>query len=127
MIKISESKISRRDFFKKLGLGAGIVSLLSFEKEVLGQPQCLGYGGKFSKISEVRDPYSDFYPPFGDIQQAGIYKEETREDLLFKMNLFGDIPLNPDRYVAYIWGLDIDRNPYTGFRNGDIGVDYNVR
>ncbi len=67
-------------------------------------------------------------PAFIDIIRSSSYIFEN-EFLTCEMKL-GSTPdhvAGHDFYIAYIWSLDLDQNPNTGYKTGGLGVEFNIR
>ncbi len=50
----------------------------------------------------------------------------------FVLEVAAEIPQNPGRYTAFVWGMDTDKNSVSGYGKGyyfstDIGIDYLAR
>jgi hypothetical protein len=75
----------------------------------------------------LSDPAGDTGgPDYTDVTELNVSQVDAHT-LLFTMQLAGPIPAGLTGYCAYIWGLDTDLNPSTGYADHDQGNDYHVR
>jgi len=77
--------------------------------------------------SFLQDPQGDVYSAHLDLISASITRIDTTH-LEFSMTLAADIPeVEQGNTVYYMWLVDTDRDPSTGFPYAHVGGEFNVR
>jgi len=76
--------------------------------------------------AQFTDPLHDAAFSFLDITSVTITQIDKNR-VRFEMDLADTIPSRPDDYLMYLWSLDTDRNPSTGFAHDSMGAEFNLR
>jgi len=64
-------------------------------------------------------------PKQQEILSANVSQVDSK--IRFEMDLSTDIPIQPTKYTAFVWNLDLDSNPNTGDLFRELGIDVRIR